>query len=199
MFLLSADDVILRFFFKLSSPSLSIPYFKPPLGVWKLISDNYIRRYLPIKSISEEKSVAELRSYQYTLKTLLPTLPPRGATIGSGEVVSILPKPAAPTIAMPKSRPLPFWTLNGDGDGILEGDESSSEESMESLDENVEPKEGTEQPALELPIRLEADSSASADRMMNNLLELGSNRKLLLSLFAKSFKDSPVGDYSRLA
>jgi hypothetical protein len=89
--------------------------------------------------------------------------------------------------------------LNGDGDGILEGDESSRDESIESLDENVEPEEGAEEPALELPIRLEAESSASADRMLSSLLELGSNRKLLLSLFANSFKDSPVGDYPRLA
>jgi hypothetical protein len=122
-------------------------------------------------------------------------------TIGHKEATSIMPKPAAPTIAMSHGRPLPFRTLNGDGDGdgILEGDESSRDESIESSDENVEPEEGAEEPALELPIRLEAESSASADRMLSCLLELGSNRKLLLSLFANSFKDSPVGDYPRLA
>jgi hypothetical protein len=116
-----------------------------------------------------------------------------------GETISILPKPAAPTIAMPKSQLLPFRNLNVDGDGNPEGDESSGEESMELSDENIGPEEGAEQPALELPIRLDAESSASEDRTLNSLLELGSNQKQLLSLLAKSFKASPVGDYPRMA
>jgi len=125
----------------------------------------------------------------------------RVPTSGYEDAISVLSDPVAPTIAMPNSRHLPSRTLN-DGDGILEGDESSREESMESMessDENVGPQECAEQPALELPIRPDAETSAGADRMLNNLLELGSNRKLLLSIFAKSLKDSPVGDYPRLA
>jgi hypothetical protein len=100
---------------------------------------------------------------------------------------------------MPKSQLLPFRDLNVDGDGIPEGDESTCEESIGSSDENIEPEESVDQPPLELPTRLDAESSASADRTLNNLLELGSNQKQLLSLLAKSFKDSPVGDYPRMA
>ncbi len=70
---------------------------------------------------------------------------------------------------------------------------------MELSDENIGPEEGAEQPALELPIRLDAESSASEDKTLNSLLELGSNQKQLLSLLSKSFKASPVGDYPRMA
>jgi hypothetical protein len=184
-----------------------IPSFTSLLRIWKLTSDSSPRK--PFVTDTDEDldetrpnfveakaiKAADSSPYLPTPRRLL-----RGAILSTlyEQPTSTIPKPVGPTIAMP-NKPLPFRNLSSDGEGSPGDDESSCEESIASSDENIETEEGAEQPARGLPIGSEAESSARADRTLNSLLELGSNQKQLLSLLAKSFKKSPVGDYLYMA
>lgn len=177
----------------LSLPNLLIPNVRSPLGIWKLTSDSPSHT----RDTTAERPPPPLDWVSFSPPTLpapkRPFFQPvtyhqNTKTRGYGEEI-IQPEPSAPPMAMPKSQLLSFRNLNVDGDGSPEGDESSSEESLGSPDENIGPERSVEQPAHELPIGLDAESLDIEDRTLKNLL----------SLLAKSFKDSPVGHHPRMA